>query len=109
MSATRMHGWSAVPRVGVVVPDRSSAGWADAAWWCALLEAWGIAFETTSTDAVSSTRWTTLVVPVAAVDERLDRALATARPAAVLLAGRQTGGGARPQIDARVTRFDASV
>jgi hypothetical protein len=47
--------------VGVLLPDRSDLGWARAATWCALLDAWGIPFETV-TDR-SADRFSTFLRP----------------------------------------------
>ena len=80
MSDERLDGWTRAPVVGVVVPSEGRPGWTDAAWWLALLEAWGVPTAVTSPRDVAATRWTTLIVPgcadasVAEAVDELDRA-----------------------------------
>jgi hypothetical protein len=42
MSGWTLHGWRTLPRVAVLFPEEGAPGWADAAFWWAQLEAWGI-------------------------------------------------------------------
>jgi peptidoglycan/xylan/chitin deacetylase (PgdA/CDA1 family) len=109
VSTVRLHGWSLAPRVGIVVPEEGRPGWTDAAFWWALLEAWGVPCERASPSGVVSPKWTTLIVPTSVVDEDLAGAIASPDGAAILLTGAAT-----PDVDglegqARVTRFAPSA
>lgn len=57
----RSFPWTREPRVGVVLPPEGDPAWAVGARWCALLEAWGIPFETTEDEPDG--RFTTLLTP----------------------------------------------
>ncbi len=109
MSVARLRGWTIAPRVGVVVPDEGTPGWPDAAFWCALLDAWGVPAERTSPATLPGSPWTTLVVPTSLLDEDMIGAMSPTVATSVLL----TGVAAAPtgQLDTRiaVTRFDASA
>lgn len=86
MTALSFDGWSTPPGVGIVVPDEGSAGWVDAAFWCALLEAWGFPVDHLSPDDAVSASCTTLVVPAAVLDPGLTAALRR-EEVTILLAG----------------------
>ncbi len=91
MSEVRVPGWPVAPRVTLVLPGEGSAGWVDAAYWAAQLEAWGIpATRRTPAQAAGGFDATLVVAPAAAVDSPLDDALCAARAdgSALLLAGR---------------------
>jgi hypothetical protein len=45
MPIRSFDGWGRAPRVAVFLPPEAAPGWADAAFWFALLEAWGIPAE----------------------------------------------------------------
>jgi peptidoglycan/xylan/chitin deacetylase (PgdA/CDA1 family) len=105
----RLHGWSVAPRVGIVVPEDGRPGWTDAAFWCALLEAWGVPSERASLNGVVPSEWTTLIVPTSVVDEELAGAFATPHGAAILLTGAATADVDRLEGQARVTRFAPSA
>jgi peptidoglycan/xylan/chitin deacetylase (PgdA/CDA1 family) len=105
----RLAGWSVAPRVGVVLPDEGSSGWTDAAFWLALLEAWGVPADASPTGLVASQRWTTAVVPAAAVDEALAGALAALDDSSVLLAGSPSPLARRMLRHAKVVAFDPSA
>ena len=88
-----LHGLDAAPRLGVVLPREGSAGWADGAWWAALLEAWGYPAEHIA--PVSPVDgFTTLIVPTAALDDGLGERLRAA-DGAVLLAGARSASADR--------------
>lgn len=55
------------PRVGVRTPPEGALGWTDAAWWCALLEAWGFPASRLNPDEPAD-GYTTLVVPASLLD-----------------------------------------
>jgi hypothetical protein len=80
-----IDGLQTAPRVGVVLPPEGSAGWADGAWWTALLEAWGYPAEHVAPGSPVD-GFTTLIVPTAVVDDGLVQALRAA-DGGVLLAG----------------------
>ena len=109
MRGSRLPGWRAAPCVGIVIPDEGVPGWTDAAFWCALLEAWGVPARRTSTEELRSERWTTLVVPAVIVDARLADELAALDGTALLLAGPGSEEARRLEVRARVTRFAPSV
>jgi hypothetical protein len=93
----RVAGWQAAPRVMLVLPEEGGTGWADAAYWAAQLEAWGIpAARQSPADAAGGLDATVVVVPAAAVDQQLGDALvaARARGSGLLLAGRPTPAAA---------------
>jgi hypothetical protein len=109
VSVSRLHGWSVAPRVGVVVPEEGRPGWTDAAFWCALLEAWGVPYEWTSPDGGLPPRWTTVVVPASVVDAALADRLAPLDGVSLLLAGAASEDAHRLEGRARVTRFAPSA
>lgn len=89
----RLAGWRAAPRVVLVIPGEDDVGWADAAYWSAQLEAWGIpAARLPPRDATAGLEATLVLAPAAAVGTRLAGALAAVREggAGLLLAGRPT-------------------
>ena len=88
-----LDGLETAPRVGVVIPPEGSAGWVDGAWWAALLEAWGYPAEHVA-PASSVDGFTTLIVPTAAVDDRLAGSL-DATEGALLLAGARSASADR--------------
>jgi hypothetical protein len=59
----RLDGWIDAPRVGVVAPDEGRPGWFDAAFWLAILEAWGVPARAIPPVGATEGSWTTLVVP----------------------------------------------
>ncbi len=109
VSEVRLDGWSVAPRVGVVVPQEGRSGWTDAAFWCALLEAWGVPAERTTPAGVASDRWTTLIVPASIVDAPLADEIIRIDGAAVLLAGAGSEAARRVEDQMRVTRFASSA
>ncbi len=97
MGQVRVAGWQAAPRVALVLPEEGGPGWADAAYWAAQLEAWGIpATRQSAADAGDGLEATVVVVPAAAVGQSLGDALAAARArgSGLLLAGRPTAAAA---------------
>lgn len=105
---SRLRGWSAAPHVGVVVPREGEPGWTDAAFWCALLEAWGIPATRTSPDA-EGRDWTTLVVPVRAADRPFAEKVGSLQDVSVLLTGEPLSGVDRFGAAPNVVRFPASA
>jgi hypothetical protein len=104
---TQLHvrGMDLAPRLGVVVPSEGEPGWVDAAYWCALLEAWGIpASRPTASTLDVGEPWTTLVVPAACVDGDLAARLVAVPQVTVLVVGR----GTVPPLE-RVVRFEPSA
>ena len=87
MTTVRLEGWSRAPKVGVVLPDRRDPGWIDAAFWCALLEAWGFRAERIGPRDAATGGCTTLIVPAASLDGALQEHLTTLDPATMLLVG----------------------
>jgi hypothetical protein len=71
VSETTFGGWLDAPRIGVVLPDSRTAGWADAAFWSVLLEVWGFPFESIGRDDAAPAGITTLIVPAPLVDGRI--------------------------------------
>jgi hypothetical protein len=59
----RLEGWSTTPNVGVAVPEEGAPGWADAAFWFALLQAWGVPVVAVRPEDVGRGSWSVLVVP----------------------------------------------
>ena len=97
MTSIRLAGWDVAPRLGVVVPPEGAPGWSDAAWWAVLLEAWGWPAERLAGPAdAADGALTTLVVPVAAIDEAEAAALAHNLDdgTSLLLVGRPSPAGA---------------
>jgi peptidoglycan/xylan/chitin deacetylase (PgdA/CDA1 family) len=109
VSALRLHGWSVAPRVGVAVPEEGRPGWTDAAFWCALLEAWGVPAQRTLPDGGLPPRWTTLVVPASVVDAALVDRLASLDGVSLLLTGTASDDADRLEDRAHVTRFGSSA
>jgi peptidoglycan/xylan/chitin deacetylase (PgdA/CDA1 family) len=109
VSTARLHGWSVAPRVGIVVPEDGRPGWTDAAFWCALLEAWGVPSKRAPLNGVVSSEWTTLIVPTAVVDEGLADTSSAPDGATILLTGAATAEADRFQGRARVVRFAPSA
>ncbi len=66
-TAWSLKGWRISPRVGVLLPADGTPGWADAAFWCALLEAWGIPADVVRFPGAEIEGFTTLVAPAAAL------------------------------------------
>jgi hypothetical protein len=79
-----LDGWAEAPSLGVVVPDEGGPGWADAAFWCAALDAWGFRF-TQLSHVVTRDNIQTLVVPALMVDTASAGTLAPKR--STILAG----------------------
>ena len=109
MTHTRLHGWPLAPCVGVVVPEEGDSGWTDAAFWSALLDAWGVPARRISPLDVASQRWTTLIVPGSIIDPRLADALDSLDGTALLVVGKATHDARRLEGRARVTRFTPSA
>ncbi len=109
MPMVRLAGWSVAPLVGVVLPDDATPGWADAAFWVALLEAWGVPTEPSSPGDLAPRRWTTVVVPAAAVDGALSAALAALDDASIVLAGSPSADARRLVNRSRVVVFEPSA
>jgi peptidoglycan/xylan/chitin deacetylase (PgdA/CDA1 family) len=105
---SRLRGWSAAPRVGVLVPGEGRPGWADAAFWSALLTAWGVPWEALGSDDEVGPPWTTVVVPTAAM-ESIRGSVASLEGMSVLLVGSPNGGSDVLADPARVTRFPRSA
>jgi Polysaccharide deacetylase len=104
----RLDDWRDRPVVGVVVPDEGAPGWTDAAFWSALLEAWGVVARTASIGELARTSWTTLVVPAALDASAADEVAALERADVILC------GASGPTADALagrpgVVRFDVSA
>jgi hypothetical protein len=104
-----LSGWRIAPSVGVLVPEEGRPGWTDTAFWCALLEAWGVPAAQTSAAGLRSQRWTTLIVPASAVDVGLRDELAGLEGSALLLTGPATEEARRLENGGRVIRFPSSV
>jgi hypothetical protein len=111
VSEVRLPGWRGVPRVGVLLPEEGSPGWTDAALWWSLLEAWGVRAEAATPAGVAAAGWTTLVVPAAAVDERVAASIASLVEGGlgVVLAGSPTGPSGRLRGLRGVVEFEASA
>jgi hypothetical protein len=70
MTERSFDGWRRAPRVGLLLPPEGAPGWTDAAFWSALLEAWGIPTDRLPIDgAAAATGSTVIVVPAAALGE----------------------------------------
>jgi peptidoglycan/xylan/chitin deacetylase (PgdA/CDA1 family) len=95
--------------VAVVVPEEDRPGWTDAAFWCALLDAWGVPAERASAAEVASQPWTTLIVPASIVDTGLVGGIAALDGAALLLVGAATHDARGLEDRAGVTRFAPSA
>jgi peptidoglycan/xylan/chitin deacetylase (PgdA/CDA1 family) len=108
---TRFHlrDWRTAPNAGVVVPEEGRRGWTDAAFWCGLLEAWGVPFRRTSPGDVVSQRWTTLIVPASIVDASLAEDVTALEGVSLLLAGAATEAARMLESRPRVTRFTPSA
>ena len=109
MPTARLHGWSAAPRVGLVIPEDGGPGWADAAFWGAQLTAWGVPWRPFAPGGETEPRWTTVIVPTQAVDPRLADRLASIDDVSLLLAGAATAGSDALAERAMVTRFPRSA
>lgn len=97
MGRVHVAGWQGAPCVTLVLPGEQDAGWSDAAYWAAQLEAWGVpAVRRSPDEAAAGLDGTVVVAPAAAVDSRIADALAAARAAGagVLLAGRPAAAAA---------------
>jgi hypothetical protein len=105
----RLDGWRIAPRVGVIVPDEGEPGWCDAAFWCSLLDAWGVPASRVGVTDVRAARWTTLIVPAPAVDARLTEELRALDGSTLLLTGEQTEPARRLERGPRVIRFGSSA
>jgi peptidoglycan/xylan/chitin deacetylase (PgdA/CDA1 family) len=104
----RLDGWTDAPVVGVVVPDEGAPGWADAAFWSALLQAWGVPSSATNGREPVARPWTTLVVP-SALDRETAERVAALDGVSVVLAGPSGPGGEILGGRIGVVRFDASA
>jgi hypothetical protein len=93
VSEIPVDGWSMPPKLAVVVPPEREPGWADAALWCVLLEAWGFHADRVALGAPIPPGVTTLVVPGAAGEPP-----ATGPTTTVLVAG-SSGGDSSPAGD----------
>ena len=71
MTTVTLEGWSRAPKLGVLVPEEHGAGWIDAAFWCALMDAWGFRAERVGPRDAGGGGCSTLVVPVASLDDGL--------------------------------------
>jgi hypothetical protein len=106
----RLARWFVAPLVGVVLPEEGSSGWADAALWFALLEAWGVPAEAPAPGDVAARPWTTLIVPAAVVDEALADRISELGDAGIVLAGPPTSLEARRLVaNANVVTFEPSA
>jgi hypothetical protein len=105
VTTARLEGWSRAPAVGVIVPAEGDPGWIDAAFWCALLGAWGIPARAAAPRDAASAAWSTLIVPAACVDGGLRETLVGIDPSSLLVVG---GGDAGPTVDG-AHRFTAAA
>ena len=87
MTTVTLDGWVRAPKVGVMLPDEHDAGWRDAAFWCALLEAWGFRAEQLARNDMTTAACTTLVVPVASLNGVLLDHVSEMDPTTILLVG----------------------
>jgi peptidoglycan/xylan/chitin deacetylase (PgdA/CDA1 family) len=87
VTTVTLEGWSRAPKVGVMLPDEHDAGWIDAAFWCALIDAWGFRAGRISPHEVTAAGCTTLVLPTASLDGALLRHLQELDPTTILLVG----------------------
>ena len=88
-----MDGWSRPPKLAVVVPPEREPGWADAALWCVLLEAWGFPADRVALGAPIPPGVTTLIVPGAAGE------LPATGPTTTVLVAGSSGGDSSPDGD----------
>jgi hypothetical protein len=95
--------------VGLVVPEEDRPGWTDAAFWGALLTAWGVPWERSAPDGRARPRWTTLVVPTGAIDAALADWLTSLDEVSLLVTGTATTGSNALADGACVTRFPSSA
>ncbi len=96
MTESPFHGWRVAPRVAVLFPPEGSPGWADAAFWAALLEAWGVPADRLPLERAGTAAWhSTVVAPAAALDADGAATLSDihVRGTSLLLAGAPSGGG----------------
>lgn len=98
MSGWTLHGWRTPPRVAVLFPEEGAPGWADAAFWWAQLEAWGIPADLLSVGATVEDLEgrTTVVAPAAALAPASAAVLARLqeRGTSLLLAGQSAAAAA---------------
>jgi peptidoglycan/xylan/chitin deacetylase (PgdA/CDA1 family) len=104
-----LRDWQTAPNAGVIVPEESRRGWTDAAFWCGLLEAWGVPFRRTSPGDAVSQRWTTLIVPASIVDASLAEDMTALEGVSLLLVGAATEAARMLESRPRVTRFTPSA
>ena len=105
MTALSFDGWTIAPSIGLVLPEDGMPGWADAAFWCAQLEAWGFPADRLTPDAAADDTHTTLIVPAPAVDDALAASLPRDRTG-LLLTGAPTPAAA---AIGDAVRFDTSA
>lgn len=85
-----LEGWPARPELGLLLPREGRPGWADGAFWAAILEAWGLPVARAgeaSLDALA--HCTTVVAPALSLDDAATAQLSSMVKAgtSVLLAG----------------------
>ena len=69
MTVRSFDGWGRAPRICVLFPPEGAPGWADAAFWSALLEVWGVPAELIPADRPEeAARHTTVIAPAVALD-----------------------------------------
>jgi len=69
-SSVSLEGWPARPELGLLLPHEGRPGWADGAFWAAILEAWGLPVTraaAASLDALAPC--TTVVAPALSLDD----------------------------------------
>jgi len=120
MSGWTLDGWRTSPRVAVLIPEEGAPGWADAAFWWAQLEAWGIPANLLSVGAMVEDLEgrSTVVAPAAALVPASAATLARLheRGTSLLLAGQPSaaaagllGLGHRDAGTVERLRFDESL
>lgn len=98
MSGWTLQGWRIAPRVAVLFPGEGDPGWADAAFWWAQLEAWGIPADLLPIGAPAEELegHTTVVAPAGALSPASAATLARLheRGTSLLLTGRPAAAAA---------------
>lgn len=85
-----LEGWPARPALGLVLPGEGRPGWADGAFWAAVLEAWGVPVARVGEASLDDlAHCTTVVAPAASLDNAMaDHLASMARQGtSLLLAG----------------------
>jgi hypothetical protein len=90
----------------VVVPADHDPGWSDAAFWWALLEAWGIPARTVAPREAATSACSTLLVPAPCIDSGLRDAQTALDPSTLLIVGE---GDGEPAIEGAHRFADAAT